>query len=156
MYDDVLCKLNRKIDKIRQKALISPAQVTPVATQPNSKALPLNAEDSEELKKLINVRQSLIREKAMVEEQLDVISKTDRDIKSMHFRDSNQVKQEIEEAKKQYLKEKTKYDEVLVKKTEIASKIEQFKQRFHEQRRQTLKHQEMQAKLEKGVKHVVE
>ena len=52
--------------------------------------------------------------------------------------------------------EKAKYDEVLRRKQEINKKIEQFKQKFHEQRRMTKKHQEMQAKIERDVKHVVE
>jgi len=54
------------------------------------------------------------------------------------------------------MKEKGKYDEVLRRKQEIASKIELFKHKFHEQRRQTKKHQELQAKIERDVKHVVE
>ena len=85
-----------------------------------------------------------------------MICKLDREMRNMHFKDSHQVKLETEEAKKEYMKEKHKYDEVLVKKQEIANKIDQFKQRFHEQRRQTMKHHDMQARLEKDIKHVVE
>ena len=63
----------------------------------------------------------------MSEDLLDVICKTDREMRDMHFKDSHQVKTEIEEAKKDYMKEKKKYDEVIVKKQEIAQKIDQFK-----------------------------
>lgn len=35
------------------------------------------------------------------------------------------------------MREKVKYDEVMRRKNEISQKIEQFKLRFHEQRRQT-------------------
>lgn len=54
------------------------------------------------------------------------------------------------------MREKAKYEDVLRRKQEIANKIELFKQKFHEQRRQTKKHQEMKAKIERDVKHVVE
>ena len=67
------------------------------------------------------------KQKGMSEDLLDVICKTDREMRDMHFKDSHQVKTEIEEAKKDYMKEKKKYDEVIVKKQEIAQKIDQFK-----------------------------
>ena len=45
----------------------------------------------------------------------------------MHFQDTHQVKAEIEEAKKEYMSEKHKYEDVMRKKQEIAQKIELFK-----------------------------
>ena len=101
-------------------------------------------------------QQKLLKEKAVTEDLVDAIDNTERQIKDMYFQDTNQVKYEIEEAKKEYVSEKRKYEDVMHLKSEIAQKIELFKQRFHEQRRQTKKNQEKQNKIEKDVNLVVE
>ena len=56
----------------------------------------------------------------------------------------------------QLLQDRKKLEEVVRRKQEINGKIEQFKERFKDQRRQTKRHQELQAKIERDVKHVVE
>ena len=60
-------------------------------------------------------------------------------MRDMHFQDNHQVKREIEEAKRDYMSQKRQFEEVMSKKQEIYTKIDLFKQRFHEQRRQTRK-----------------
>ena len=60
-------------------------------------------------------------------------------MRDMHFQDTHQVKREIEEAKRDYMSQKRQFEEVMSKKQEIYTKIDLFKQRFHEQRRQTRK-----------------
>ena len=116
----------------------------------------LNAKDSDLLKQLLNVRVALMREKAISDELCDNLETTDREIREMHFQDTQQVQNELEESRKEFMREKAKFEEVKRRKLEINNKIEQFKLKFHEQRRQTKRHQELQAKIERDIKHVVE
>ena len=54
------------------------------------------------------------------------------------------------------MQEKHRQEEVIRKKQEIAQKIELFKTRLHEQRRQTKSNQERQSQIEKEINKVVE
>ena len=132
--------INRKIDKIRQKAFISSAasdkEKKTGAAQESAQSdqqttgrnrIPLSAQDSDILKQLINVRSALMREKATSDELCDNIETTDREIKEMHFQDTQQVRNEIEDSRRDFMREKAKYDEIMRRKQEISNKIELFK-----------------------------
>lgn len=127
--------INRKIDKIRQKAFIPDKSAANSELVDQQQRIPLSARDSDLLKQLINVRSALLREKAVSDELCDNIETTDREIKEMHFQDNQQVRNEIEDSRRDFMREKSKYDEIIRRKQEISNKIEQFKQKFHEQRR---------------------
>ena len=106
VYDSIMTLINRKIDKIRQKAFlggsdaptVSPSNTNQTSTggvnqaegdkKGNSSRLPLSAKDSELLKQLTNVRSALLREKALSDDLCDNIETTDREIKEMHFQDT--------------------------------------------------------------------
>ena len=103
VYDSIMTLINRKIDKIRQKAFLggSADQSSSAAakdtdshdssaaeTKGNSSRLPLSAKDSDLLKQLTNVRSALLREKALSDDLCDNIETTDREIKEMHFQDT--------------------------------------------------------------------
>ena len=95
VYDSIMTLINRKIDKIRQKAFLgsdstSVASKDAAASETDSKGkgssrLPLTAKDSDLLKQLINVRSALLREKAISDDLCDNIETTDREIKEMHY-----------------------------------------------------------------------
>lgn len=101
VYDTIMTMINRKIDKIRQKAFLGQdsASATESAaandrvanadaknsTKGSNSRQPLSAKDSDLLKQLINVRSSLLREKAISDDLCDNIETTDREIKEMHF-----------------------------------------------------------------------
>jgi len=42
------------------------------------------------------------------------------------------VRNEIEDSRRDFIREKAKFEEVLRRKQEITNKIEQFKQKFHD------------------------
>ena len=66
------------------------------------------------------------------------------------------MRNETDASQRDLIREKANYDEVLRRKQDVSNKIELFKTKFHEQRRQTKKHQELRAKIERDVKHVAE
>ena len=68
-----------------------------------------------------------MREKATSDELCDNIETTDREIKEMHFQDTQQVRNEIEDSRRDFMREKAKYDEIMRRKQEISNKIELFK-----------------------------
>ena len=102
VYDSIMTLINRKIDKIRQKAFLggsvdhsssSAAKDTDsyesaAEAKGSSSRLPLSAKDSDLLKQLTNVRSALLREKALSDDLCDNIETTDREIKEMHFQDT--------------------------------------------------------------------
>ena len=69
----------------------------------------------------------------------------------MHFQDSEQVKKEIEEAKKEYMQSKKDSDAATAEKQVIDDKIDLFKIRFREQRKQTKRNQEQQIETEREI-----
>ena len=103
VYDSIMTLINRKIDKIRQKAFLgggstdnsssaaakdTDSHESASEAKGNSSRLPLSAKDSDLLKQLTNVRSALLREKALSDDLCDNIETTDREIKEMHFQDT--------------------------------------------------------------------
>ena len=87
---------------------------------PSTTVTALSMNETMLLNRIVTAQQNLLREKAITEDVVDVIENTERQIKDMHFQDTHQVKAEIEEAKKEYMSEKHKYEDVMRKKQEIA------------------------------------
>ena len=73
-----------------------------------------------------------MKEKSVTDELCDNIETTDRQMNQINFHDTLTVRGEIDESRRELIKEKLKHEEVLRKKEEINDKIEQFKQKFHE------------------------
>lgn len=103
VYDSIMTLINRKIDKIRQKAFLGGGSAdhsssaaakdtdsyeSAAEAKGSSSRLPLSAKDSDLLKQLTNVRSALLREKALSDDLCDNIETTDREIKEMHFQDT--------------------------------------------------------------------
>ena len=74
----------------------------------------------------------MLKEKSVTDELCDNIETTDRQMNQINFHDTLTVRGEIDESRRELIKEKLKHEEVLRKKEEINDKIEQFKQKFHE------------------------
>ena len=88
VYDSIMTLINRKIDRIRQKAFLgsdSPREDESDTAANRNGRNNLSAKDSDLLKQLINVRSALLREKAISDDLCDNIETTDREIKEMHF-----------------------------------------------------------------------
>ena len=117
---------------------------------------PLSDNEKRLLERIAKAQEQLLCNKAKTEDTVDEIETTERTMRDMHFQDTHQVKREIEEAKRDYMSQKRQFEEVMSKKQEIYTKIDLFKQRFHEQRRQTRKNQEKSARIEKEVNLVIE
>ena len=96
-----------------------------------------------------------MKQKSVTDELCDNIETTDRQMNQITFHETLTVRGEIDESRREFLREKAKHEEVLRKKQEINEKIELFKLKFHQQRKQTKTHQEMQARIEKYIKQVV-
>lgn len=104
-YDAIMTLINRKIDKIRQKAIIQSGSSSSGqgdssknAASARNRNASLSTKDSDLLDQLINVRSALLREKAISDELCDNIETIDREIKELHFQDTNQVRNETEES----------------------------------------------------------
>ena len=76
------------------------------------------------MQQLIEARQSLLKEKSVTDELCDNIETTDRQMNQINFHDTLTVRGEIDESRRELIKEKLKHEEVLRKKEEINDKIE--------------------------------
>ena len=66
----------------------------------------------------------MLKEKSVTDELCDNIETTDRQMNQINFHDTLTVRGEIDESRRELIKEKLKHEEVLRKKEEINDKIE--------------------------------